>query len=482
MSTVLNRAMEDAAMALDRASVRTFDHDGRLHVAVTNISKATVNEYIGREIPDYQALGLDPDKRYKLFRDPEELAKGAATFNNIPLLSRHVAVTVDDHQPDLVVGSTGTDAEFVAPYLRNSLVIWARDAIEAVESEVQKELSSAYRYRADMTPGTFEGQPYDGVMRDIIANHVSLVKEGRAGADVVVGDSKEDLLMTAKRIVLTRKGAVTLGALAGYLKPKLAQDAKLDMALLVPGLDGLTAKNFKDKRPTIIAGLKVLTKDKLAKDASIDDVVELLDTLETIEPAEVVEAAIADPKGLGREADPAAAKDADDAEVRAFLKGKLSDEDIEKVCAMMGTGAAMDETAEEKAKRELAEKTAKDAENEKLKSMVTKPAMDAAITAAVKIATDTANKTQREIRDAEKAVRPFVGDLAMAHDSADAVYRTALTTLGVKIDGIHPSAYPAILGMQPVPGSKKTPVVAMDAAGAKSFADRYPDAVKIGIL
>jgi hypothetical protein len=116
-----HRAMEAPhGLAFDRASVRTFDRDGRLHVEVTNISKAAVNPYIGREIPDYKALGLDPDRIYKLLRDPDEIAKAAATFNNIPLLSRHKPVTADDHNPDIVIGSTGTDAVFEAPYLRNS--------------------------------------------------------------------------------------------------------------------------------------------------------------------------------------------------------------------------------------------------------------------------------------------------------------------------------------------------------------------------
>ena len=31
---------------------------------------------------------------------------------------------VDEHPQELVVGSTGKEAEFVGPYLSNSLVIW----------------------------------------------------------------------------------------------------------------------------------------------------------------------------------------------------------------------------------------------------------------------------------------------------------------------------------------------------------------------
>ena len=184
-----NKRAHDARVTFDRASVRTYDTDGRLHVETTNISKSNICEYTGREIPDYQKLGLDANKTYKLFRDPIELAKAAGSFNNIPLLSRHVPVSAEDHQPKIIVGSLGTDAAFDAPYLRNSLVVWAKDAIDDIESGEKVELSSAYRYRADMTPGNFEGKSYDGVMRDINGNHVALVKEGRAGPDVVVGDS-----------------------------------------------------------------------------------------------------------------------------------------------------------------------------------------------------------------------------------------------------------------------------------------------------
>lgn len=182
------RGLGEPVLAFDRSG-RTTDADGRLHVMATPISKANICPYYGREIPDSDRLGLDPNRRYRLLRDPEELAKAAPTFDNLPLLSKHVAVSAVDHKPELVVGSTGTDAEFVAPYLRNSMVVWAKSAIAAIETEEQQELSCAYRYRADMTPGTYEGEAYDGVMRDIVGNHVALVREGRAGPDVVVGDA-----------------------------------------------------------------------------------------------------------------------------------------------------------------------------------------------------------------------------------------------------------------------------------------------------
>jgi 8-oxo-dGTP pyrophosphatase MutT (NUDIX family) len=180
-------------LAFDLRSVRSKDVDGRLHVKVAHISKATVNPYYGWEIPNAEELGLDREKRYRLLRDPRELERAVSTFNNIQLIDEHRPVSSDRpgaHLPNLTIGSTGTDAIYEHPYLDNSLVIWDRDAINDVERNRRRQLSCAYRYKPDMTPGVYDGQPYDGVMRDISANHLCLVREGRAGSDVIIGDSK----------------------------------------------------------------------------------------------------------------------------------------------------------------------------------------------------------------------------------------------------------------------------------------------------
>jgi hypothetical protein len=183
-----------SVLAFDKGSKRHTDDNGFLHISETNISKAIVNPYWGREIPGSEALGLKPDQTYYMLRDPAELKKGAATFNNLPLLDKHIPLDkfqLDDPEVKKhVVGSTGTDATFTDGYLKNSMVVHTQSAIKDVEAEKKAELSCAYRYQPDMTPGTFEGKHYDGIMRDIRGNHVSLVPEGRAGHDVKVMDAK----------------------------------------------------------------------------------------------------------------------------------------------------------------------------------------------------------------------------------------------------------------------------------------------------
>ena len=85
------RKMLSDRIAFDYASVRRKDADGRLHVQQANISKSNVCPYYGYEIPGFARFGLDPDRVYKLLRDPVELAKAADTFNNIPLMQIHIS-------------------------------------------------------------------------------------------------------------------------------------------------------------------------------------------------------------------------------------------------------------------------------------------------------------------------------------------------------------------------------------------------------
>ncbi len=182
--------MSQDRLALDRAaSSRRIDQDGHLHVSDMPISKANVCGYYGREIPAADALGLQTDRIYQLLRDPEELAKAVGTFNGKPLLSVHKPQTAADHDHEITVGAV-QNVHWDPPYLRaGDATVWDADAIKGIQDDSQREVSSSYRYDADMTPGTYDGVRYDGVMRNIRGNHVAFVEAGRAGSDVIVGDA-----------------------------------------------------------------------------------------------------------------------------------------------------------------------------------------------------------------------------------------------------------------------------------------------------
>ena len=403
-------------MAFDK-SARHIDPDGRMRVEKSHITKACVNPYLGSEIPNYEGLGLQADKVYHLLRDPQELEKAVPTFVNLPLLSEHVPVTADEPRQDLIVGSTGSDVEFDGEYVNVSLSVWDAKAIAGIETKEKTELSSAYRYTADMTPGEFNGVKYDGVMRDIIGNHVALVDVGRAGRDVVVSDRNP--FLTNQGNDMKRKGSA------------VAQ-AKVD---------------------TVIAQLK----PKLAQDADIEDLTNLLDAL------------AGDPAADEADNDePTAIDSAGAGQVVEFLKGKLSDEDLASVAEMLSGSApqtAGDEEFEDNGDKDKPPVPPKDAE---------KPAMDAAMVEKIASQRVSAAIAARDaLHDARSEVESLVGKVAL--DSAEAVYKFALDHAGVDTKGVHPSAYKAMVVM--VKGQKSAPsaIMGMDSASVNKAEAQFPD-------
>lgn len=460
-------------IAMDRDSVREKTRDGRLIVKRTHISKANVCPYRGKEIPGWEALGLDKDRVYNLLRDPEELRKAASTLNGVQLLIKHVPVnakTDDGHRPMETVGSVGSDAEFDGEYLDNSIYVNAKHGIEAIETNKQRELSAGYHYKPDMTPGIFRGTAFDGVMRDIVFNHVALVEDGRAGPDVVVGD---EALKENDMAKVTRFGAMTLSIAASSIAPLLAMDSKITLPkdLFAP----LTTKNFKDSRPKLLAGVRSAIDGKLrggiALDASMEQFAKAIDAFSDDLTAGVDEPAPDDKqaaieKVAAVEAPPAAKAITEpgstyDAEpFKAFLREKgMGEDDIMKACDMMPKALAgdSDETPEEKEKKEKEAAAAAAAKDEEMKDMVTKPAMDAAISTAVTAATKMVRETERGIRAALADVKPWVGEIpsSMAFDSGADVFRHALVMRSVEgADKLHADALKPVLMSLPKVGAR----------------------------
>lgn len=430
-------------LAFDRASVRSFDGNGRLQVTKSNISKANVCPYYGREIPNAEALGLEPDKIYRLWRHPDELKKAAPTFNNIPILCIHTPDFPGDPPREYRVGTTHSNCEFDGTYLSVGLSIWDNSAIAGIETGEQRELSASYQYVADMTSGvTPDGEEHDGIMRDIVANHEALVETGRAGPDVLVGDS---LPLELKYMKLDRKGVAARAALGAYLKPRLAQDA---------APKDLTAILNANKSPKAVAQAIVAKyKSRLAADMDI-------------EPEELVEIIEASAEGVEPEDEPKVAGDDDNESIISLLReAGVSEEMIAKISAALSPSVAQDEEKDDDKKDE--------------KEKVSKTAMDSAIRLAQDSATKAAAENFRKVREAEQAVRPLIGDV-VAMDSAEDVYRTALEQAEVDITGVHPSAFPSLVRMaiQQKENTRPAPL-AQDSASISDFEKAFPTAGKL---
>jgi len=373
-------------LAFDRASVRSMDTDGRLHVEISNISKAAINPYYGQEIPGWKQLGLSPERIYLLLRDPDEMSRAASTFNNIPLLSKHIQVSAIDPQKEFVIGATGTDAVFDHPYLKNSLAVWDAIAIALIKSDQQKEISSAYHYRADMTPGIFEGTQYDGVMRDIRGNHVALVESGRAGPDVVVGDSNP------------------------FTIPLENVDMEHNEA----------EKQEKDNSSE--------SRQQDAIDSGLPD------------------------------------------NLHAMLASKLGEDEAGRIMAALQDDVPANDEESDAAKKDEAE------------DAVTQQAMDAALSKARRDGENSAIARMTAIRIAERECQPILGDI-VAQDSAETVYKMALTARGIATDGVPSGAFRHMVKLAlSQQATVNTSAIAMDAKSRENFLDRYPHAKNLKVI
>lgn len=182
-------------LAFDRASAREVDDDGRMHVKDCVLTKATVNDYYGHEIPGWADLGLERYGKYPMLRDPDALEEAckAGRFDGIPLQDEHKDHEAETHEArkDNIAGSVSAGCYFDGVYVRTPLLsIWGKEDIALVESEEKCELSSSYAYDPVMKAGEYKGLRYAGRMVNIRPNHVALVDRGRAGRDVKVSDAE----------------------------------------------------------------------------------------------------------------------------------------------------------------------------------------------------------------------------------------------------------------------------------------------------
>ena len=203
---------QDMAMDFQAlTTVRHIDNNGHLIVDRTCITKAAINPYRGQEIPNWQALGLEAEKVYMLLRCPTELQRALPTFQGLQLLERHTPVSSEEPEKESTVGSIGTVVEMDGDNVYSSLRVYDQNAIDLIESEKLNQLSAGYAYTADMTGGEWNGEHYDGVMRNIHGNHVALVERGRIGKDAIIADEMpneiEEFLMSKK--IALKKGSLS---------------------------------------------------------------------------------------------------------------------------------------------------------------------------------------------------------------------------------------------------------------------------------
>lgn len=432
-------------------SMRTIDDNGFLHVALTPISKATVNPYLGKEIPYGNEHGFEDEKIYYALRPADELEKAAKTFNGLPLLLEHHNIDAENPAKEYVVGSVGTDAVFENPYLKNSLTVTDAQAIGYIEDGQAAEISCCYSYEPDFTSGEFtetDGSKvhYDLIMRNIKGNHVALVPEGRAGHDVKVADSMNAVKYSnnEERRKDNMMNGIPIDEFLAKFMP-LASDEEKAAAKAELEKMGET----KDEEPTFAEGVKY--GEELEKKEP--------EKLDSEHESEGMEKLL---EAKDEEVKDACGKDEELPVDEDNLDELMKDP---KFKAAFEMGVRYGERREK-------------ADPEKIDSDHEREGMERALGEdSMKKIHDSVMEKVRGINAAAKKVRPLVGEISdpFTFDSAEAIYKFALEKTGIAVKKYPASAY---AGMVDVMCSNNRPAMVGDSAMVGEMDDSMGEYLK----
>lgn len=180
-------------------SSRELDENGYLLVRDCLLLHDGVMEYLGSELiggaddNTIDGVKIDPEKRYRLNISAEELEKAMDSFRLIPIVNGHVFLGKDgENARDFQEGSVGENIRIVREidedgqpknFLKATLKFTNPDTVALIESGEKTELSTSYSNELVRGSGDVDFE-----VVDIRANHLALVKNGRAGRKVRVAN------------------------------------------------------------------------------------------------------------------------------------------------------------------------------------------------------------------------------------------------------------------------------------------------------
>ncbi len=130
------------------------------------------------------------------YRPETEVASpdSLASFAGKAITSEHPPVLLDaENTKDYQVGFSGTEVVYDNGFVKAVMTITDQDTIERIMRGDAREVSAGYRVNYDPTPGvTDSGEHYDGIQKEILGNHIAVVRRGRAGPQVKLHLDRQD--------------------------------------------------------------------------------------------------------------------------------------------------------------------------------------------------------------------------------------------------------------------------------------------------
>lgn len=257
------------------AGTKIRESDGAL-LCDARIARTGIQYYLGSEVDPDNEHGLR-DKAYVAVYRPgsEVFSKDTmASAAHRPVTNDHPKEMVSaDNWKDVSVGNTTDEVVGESIYLRVPLIISDGATIKQIE-DGKRELSSGYWSDMDWNSGkTPSGEHYDCSQKNIRINHVAVVKRGRAGKSVRIGDEAAVGDVDVPEDYGENKGDHTMADTRKVTVDGIAYDANEQTAQVIERLQG-QVKTLTTDAATAATTHKIevdgLNAELAAKDAEID--------------------------------------------------------------------------------------------------------------------------------------------------------------------------------------------------------------------
>jgi hypothetical protein len=163
-------------------------HYDRAQLKVTETGEGFLKGIVTFAVPGVLPYFYGTTVRYEA-KLPEDIlsSKTIDSVNGIPVTDEHpydkngdyILVTPENYQ-GLVRGTLSNPRVENGEGIAN-ITVYDSNLIKRIKSKEQYEVSMGFRFKLEDKPGILNGVHYDAIQRDIIANHLAITRDARAG-------------------------------------------------------------------------------------------------------------------------------------------------------------------------------------------------------------------------------------------------------------------------------------------------------------
>ena len=195
---------------------------GFMHTPVV-MCRSGIQPYLGMEIG---LTGNDAQKTFNVLRHPYDVTcpKSVDTYKNLVVTDEHPSdrwVYVDNVK-DLQAGQV-SDVMVIDNMIKGLMTITDQGLINKVQGG-KVEVSLGYAYELIAEDGVYEGEPYQFKYVNMIANHLSIVENGRCGKQCSIIDSNYVIIDNENKLERCNDMKITINGIDFEVEEELFND------------------------------------------------------------------------------------------------------------------------------------------------------------------------------------------------------------------------------------------------------------------